>query len=95
MTNEKEKIKDIVIPVLPNNKTDERKLEIEIKIIKKSCFNRYKRKISFCCNRLKSFFKECCKAIFLVLLSIIVFGLAYAAFLLVTGLWFVIYIIIK
>ena len=73
MTNEKEKIKDIVIPVHPKNKTDEKKLEVEIKIIKKSCFNRYKRKI---CSRLNNFCgNNYCMIIFKVFM--IVTGLSF------------------
>ena len=67
MTNEKKKIKDTIIPVHPNNKVDERKFEIEIKIIIKSCFNRFKRrlkKLKPLCGDYYSF--NCCYRTFFI-----------------------------
>ena len=49
--NGKEKINDIDISVFPNNEIDERKIEIEIKVMKKCCCVVCRRKISDCCYR--------------------------------------------
>ena len=79
MINDKEKITDNILSVLPNNETNETKLDIEIKVIKKSCCIRYKRKISNCCDKCKNFFKGCCPAciggVFGFVLSILIIGL--------------------
>ena len=44
LNNTKEKISDMTLKVFPNNETDERKIEIEIRVIKKSFCVRLKNK---------------------------------------------------
>ena len=95
INNDNEKIIDTVILVLPNNETNQTKLEIEIKVIKKSCCVRYKRKISNCCDKCKDFFKKCCPVVFGSILGFIVGILIIAFFFLLYGGWVIFLIIFK
>ena len=80
MTNFNEKTNDIFTFVPPNNETDERIIEIEIKVIKKSCCVRYKRKISYCC---KKFWK--CELSCLIYLLLCIFALLFLCLLFYLG----------
>jgi len=72
--------------VLPINEKNNRKIEIEIKIILKSCSVRYKRKISKCCDK----FKDCVCFCTLKFLSYII-GFAFGLFIvfIILGGWIV------
>ena len=91
MTYAKEKITDNAIPVFQNNEVNKRKLEIEIKVILKSCCFRYKRRLSNCCDKFKDFFKCFCKQLLYVVSLIIGSVLAFLFF----GGWFVIFVLIS
>ena len=71
--------------VLPINEKNNRKIEIEIKIILKSCSVRYKRKISKCCNK----FKDCVKDILHCSGYIIGFALGLFIAFIILGGWIV------
>ena len=59
--NNNEKITDMTFSTLPTFETNGGKIEIEIRVIKKSCIVRYKRKISNCFSKCWDGFKKCLK----------------------------------
>ena len=87
-----EKIFDKYLSVFPKNGTNVGKIEIEMKVIKKSCSIRYKRKITICCRKVLS----CLVEILVFILGIIIYVI-FAAFILAGGWIFVLvcYIISK
>ena len=67
----------------PNNESNKRKIEIEIKIIKKCCCARYIRKISDCCCNCfcrHIYGNRCCKIIYIALFIIIFLFFIVGAF---------------
>jgi len=89
MTLAKEKIIDNAIPVFQNNEANITKLEIEIKLILKSCCFRYKRRLSNCFNKFfnKLIFLIRCFCFSLLMIVAIAIGLGLS-FLLLGG-WMV------
>ena len=63
------------LSVYPNLKADDIKIEIEIKVIKKCCCTRFKRKMYYCCNTFDIYLNKKCYRILEKLFSIIFLAL--------------------
>ena len=93
-TYEKEKIFDIPLTVFPKNETENRKLEIEIKVILKCCIFRYKKKLLNCCEKFSGKCKRCTEGFVGVFLGIILGIIMIAVGLFVMGGWIVLLLLL-
>ena len=77
MVNDKEKIVDTTVSFFQSNETVERKLEIELRVIKKCCMIRFKIKSAKCCEPLKVCLTEKCMILFFIIICLGVLSLPF------------------